>query len=742
MTNSKGGEIWTAPTIEQLQGLLAGYHVLEILGQGGMGAVYKARQESLGRLVAIKVLPPPDDETDALNSKKRFENEAHTMARMNHPGIVSIFDFGRTADGQFCFFVMEFVDGTDLSQAIHGSKKLQQEEAVKIVTEVCAALHYAHDNGIIHRDVKPANILISAEGQIKIADFGLARMIDPLRIPERGLTASNVALGTPDFVAPEVLSLQESDARSDIYSVGVMLYQMLTGEIPRGMFKMPSQKKPGLDARFDEIICKAMEPDPADRFQSTQEITLALETIRTVPLKPAAATAKSRRHLVIVFLAGLTALIVWIGVSSLKDRDESAPPKKPTPVAGEWKNLLPALGENPQGLDGSKWLMVSGELHTPKSALYSHQTLEIPIDDPPSEYDLRVQFTRHSGEAAIIAAFRYGNAGGYFYVDSWTGTARDYRAGISKIMRHKEGASTINEGVFTRNGVVHEVRLHVRHDRVTATLDGREITNWRAHWGEIAQKQAAGEGAFFPAGTVDHPIFGVGTCSSAATFHSFEIKTIDGEPVKVMPPPVEPADHVLAVRPMLELPDDGWTDLLGGLDVEKYSLMDTWRLENGELQTPVDNFTHQTIELPVENPPANYDLRVELTRHSGIAAVSVGFRHEDAAGSIFFDGLESNSFTRKAEIYDIRDVKATTNDMFLKVGQRHTVVLQVRDESVTLGLDGEVLFKWPAKWHRLRQTEGFFFPSSLQRPIMALGACATEVTFHKVELRSAEEPEK
>jgi serine/threonine protein kinase len=271
---------WQAPSVEQMQTMLPQYEIMEILGRGGMGAVYKGRQKSLKRLVAIKILPL-DAADDEMKFVERFQNEAQTMAAMNHPAIVSVYDFGETPDG-LLYFIMEFVDGTDVQKMIQASGKLSGEYALAITAHVCDALDYAHKRGVIHRDIKPANILIDQEGHIKVADFGLAKMDDPSQ--SSGLTKTNMAMGTPDYVAPEVLSPgMVADHRADLYAVGVMLYQMLTGEVPRGMFKLPSQKGIGSDPRFDEIICKAMEQDREERYQSAMEVRHALDVILTTP---------------------------------------------------------------------------------------------------------------------------------------------------------------------------------------------------------------------------------------------------------------------------------------------------------------------------------------------------------------------------------------------------------------------------------------------------------------------------
>ncbi|MBL9114263.1 MAG: protein kinase [Verrucomicrobiaceae bacterium] len=253
--------------------ILPGYEVLDLVGRGGMGVVYKARQVSLDRVVAIKLLPR-ELIRDDIDFKERFKQEARTMARLSHPGIVPVYDFGETGDGQL-FFVMEFIDGTDLAKVIEQRGALPVHEAVRIFRAVAEALVYAHGEGVVHRDIKPANVLIKANGEVKVADFGLAKIITPGTV---GVTATSTSMGSHDFAAPEVfVHGGDADHRADVYSLGVMLYQMLTGVIPRGMFKLPSERVPDLDARFDELICKALEQDREDRFQSVREMLVVMQ---------------------------------------------------------------------------------------------------------------------------------------------------------------------------------------------------------------------------------------------------------------------------------------------------------------------------------------------------------------------------------------------------------------------------------------------------------------------------------
>ncbi len=277
-TGGKGFR-WEPPTPERLAELLPQYEIECMLGRGGMGAVYKGKQKSLERTVAIKILPPGLEEDPSYI--ERFKNEAKVMAKFMHPAIVGVFDFGETAEGQL-YIVMEYVDGTDVQKLISSQGKLPPEHALAITAHVCDALKYAHEHGVIHRDIKPANILINHEGAVKVADFGLAKAEEA---GSSGLTKTGMAMGTPDYVAPEALMLgTEVDGRADLYAVGVMLYQMLTGQIPRGAWQAASVLTPGTDRRFDQIITKAMQYDREARYQSSGEIRRDLDAILTAPL--------------------------------------------------------------------------------------------------------------------------------------------------------------------------------------------------------------------------------------------------------------------------------------------------------------------------------------------------------------------------------------------------------------------------------------------------------------------------
>jgi hypothetical protein len=266
---------WKPPTVEQLQTALPQYEVTAFVGRGGMGAVYKGKQRSLNRLVAIKVLPPDIDDGD-MQFAERFKHEAQAMARLSHPNIAAVFDAGETADG-LLYFVMEFIEGTDVAQLIASEGQVDPQCAVKITSAVCDALAFAHEEGVIHRDIKPSNVMIDRKGRVKVADFGLAQTT--MQGVEQ-LTRTSLAFNTPDFTAPEALAAGDKvDQRVDLYAVGVMLYQMLTGQIPRGRFECPSVLMPNVDKGFDAIVDKAMQVNREKRYTTAREIKTDVERV-------------------------------------------------------------------------------------------------------------------------------------------------------------------------------------------------------------------------------------------------------------------------------------------------------------------------------------------------------------------------------------------------------------------------------------------------------------------------------
>lgn len=291
------GTLPATPEARELARLFPQLEIMELIGHGGMGAVYKARQRKLDRLVAVKIIRP--DATGDPAFAERFAREARTLARLAHPNIVSIHDFGEVDSGSdeaaggsqktLYFFLMEYVDGANLRQLMM-SGKISPELAASMIGQICDALQYAHGEGIVHRDIKPENILFDSRGRVKIADFGLAKLVTRSDA-DWTLTGTHQVMGTPRYMAPEQMEGSRNvDQRADIYSLGVIFYEMLTGTIPAGHFDPPSRKS-GVHPGLDEIVLRAMSADPDRRYQSATELRLAVNRLdlaagMAVPVQP------------------------------------------------------------------------------------------------------------------------------------------------------------------------------------------------------------------------------------------------------------------------------------------------------------------------------------------------------------------------------------------------------------------------------------------------------------------------
>jgi serine/threonine protein kinase len=306
------------PSAAELAALFPQLEILELIGKGGMGAVYKARQKQLDRLVALKILPPSIGDDPAFAD--RFAREAKALAKLNHPGIVTLYEFGVATGGtpaatKLYFFLMEFVDGVNLRQLLRAGR-VSPREALAIVPQICDALQFAHDQGIVHRDIKPENILLDRRGRVKVADFGLAKLVatDLFVVPPSGgpnqpkpgpqtLTDAGKIMGTPHYMAPEQIEHPgDVDHRADIYALGVVFYQMLTGELPGKPLQPPSQKVQ-VDVRLDEVVLRALEKNPERRYQQVSEVKTGVEMLATSEQgrTPMAASDNHRKLTVLLF---------------------------------------------------------------------------------------------------------------------------------------------------------------------------------------------------------------------------------------------------------------------------------------------------------------------------------------------------------------------------------------------------------------------------------------------------------
>ncbi len=327
---------------------IPGFDCLELLGRGGMGEVWKARQQSLNRVVAVKILSPTlAVEPDFV---RRFERESSALAALSHPNIVQVFDRG-SAFGHW-YFVMEMVEGKSLRDK-QADTALARRELLRLVAQVARAVDYAHGRGVIHRDLKPENILVDHQGNAKVADFGLAGMSE---VGRSSLTMTAVAMGTAHYMAPEQRKdAKNVDGRADLYSIGVMLYELTTGELPAGRFQTPKEKVAGLDDRLDRLILRLLDQDPQKRPETGGEVAGVLEALvadtqgETALLPPPARKShaftigsqiRRSKPKAVLFLAAVAILIAIVAVTLAHSIRQSGPPRLETP--------LPARVERPK----------------------------------------------------------------------------------------------------------------------------------------------------------------------------------------------------------------------------------------------------------------------------------------------------------------------------------------------------------------------------------------------------------
>lgn len=323
---------WEPPLASEVATMLpeGSYAVECLIGRGGMGAVYQGMQIRLKRPVAIKLMRQDHGADERF--RLRFQREALLLASLDHPGIVKVIDCGE-AGPDLLYIVMELVDGVNLMEVIR-SGGVSEKRALDIVEQVCSALRFAHDSGIVHRDIKPSNILLSRDGRARIADFGLAMALDP-----ESDGSEDSGIGTPSYAAPEQMRANGLvDQRADLYAVGVMIYQMLTGNLPQDRWKPPSEVV-AVDPTWDKIVSKALESMPQDRFSGAEAMQEMLSRIS--PVDPQ--RIRRRRRLPLLISA---AVIVLLAVGLFLFIRENKASGYPNPKV--WVDATPELRKTAQ----------------------------------------------------------------------------------------------------------------------------------------------------------------------------------------------------------------------------------------------------------------------------------------------------------------------------------------------------------------------------------------------------------
>jgi tetratricopeptide (TPR) repeat protein/tRNA A-37 threonylcarbamoyl transferase component Bud32 len=357
---------------EMIGRTLGHYHILEEIGSGGMGIVYRARDSKLSRDVALKVLATgaPTDET----TRRRFRKEALALSQLNHPNIATVYDFD--SEGAVDWLVMELVAGNTLSQKLLFGAVAEQE-LTEIALQIAGALEEAHDRGIVHRDLKSSNIMVTPRGLVKILDFGLALLMPPVEDPGRTRTLSEIVgvAGTIPYMSPEQVLGDKIDVRSDLYSLGVVLYELVAGRRPyvetnearlidailHRTPAPPRELNPAVSPRLEEIILKLLEKKPGLRHQSAKELAHDLRQLKTTTVPPVTHRPHSRRWAIVAAVGVLAVLLALVGRKLLVQHRPVQTAKPSTPaVSIAPRRAIAVLGfKNISGRLESDWLSMA-----------------------------------------------------------------------------------------------------------------------------------------------------------------------------------------------------------------------------------------------------------------------------------------------------------------------------------------------------------------------------------------------
>lgn len=413
-----------------------GIEIEASLGRGGMGQVYLGRQVRLDREVAVKVLAR-ELANDPL-FLGRLEREARLMARLRHPNIVAVHDFHH--DGKTAAIVMELVEGGTLREKLVAHPRgMAVSDALHIIRQIAAGLTRAHSEGIVHRDVKPENVLIAESGAVMVSDFGLSM---PLHENSARLTLTGTAVGTVDYMAPEQFKGADANVRIDIYALGVIAYELLTGQIPRGSFDAPHVLRKDVPPTMSAAVMCALRPRAEDRFASVNEFVAALEN-----------RAPTRRALwpwITMLMLGLATVAWWL----IND-------EKPVPTPGPWRDAAAGFSMWENTLRGS-WQNENGVLTANDDICIA--SLESAM---PEAYDVRMRFARLSGAHSVAIFFRTRAGIGSAEVDAWN----EGLAGVQEI-----AGQDLKAGYGFRfplvNGKAHEMLIEVRPHEVRMSMDG------------------------------------------------------------------------------------------------------------------------------------------------------------------------------------------------------------------------------------------------------------------------------
>lgn len=437
------------------------YEILKVLGKGSMGTVFQAHDPRFDRVVALKTISQESLDVNGEGYMARFIQEAKAAGRLNHPGIVTVHDFSQGEGDTMPYLAMEYVEGTTLDDMLQDEILLPAEQVAAYIRDLADALGHAHDRGVVHRDLKPANIILTNQGQIKLMDFGIARM-DASEITHHGQL-----VGTPSYMSPEQIKGEKIDGRADIFGLGVLFYYLLSGSKPfsgqdvssvlykisHSDYLLVSQRKPELPESLDAILSKMLAKDPVERYADCHALADDLDTFLNTPQDPEATQPTGMDPLaeekpqpfplkllfLFVVLLGAAGLLLWqdlkapteeLPVIRANGGEEPKPnipgPVPPSPSAGETDEpVQPAEEQQPEMLSipvqfklehrltqgsfyliSGKDILFSRKLDRKKSQVFNLDTLSFKVDLPEGSHSLQARLVFPNREQPVDANFQ------------------------------------------------------------------------------------------------------------------------------------------------------------------------------------------------------------------------------------------------------------------------------------------------------------------------------------------------
>ncbi len=724
---------------------LGHFEILERIGGGSMGDVYKGYDESLRRVVAIKVLPPELAHSASLI--ERFRREAAATANVDHPNLLSVYFAGE--DGGHHFFAMPYVAGRSLAEWLDSTSPPTRDEALEVAEQCLSALEAARPHAIVHRDIKPANILVeAATGRVLLIDFGLVRWSDGAA----SLTAPGTLMGTADFMAPEQTRGAPIDHRADLYALGVLLYRLLAGRLPFSgetaaavMYQHTyepapplRQLVPGLPQPLIRIVERLLEKDPRCRYPTAGQVLKDLQDFRRADPAEAAASAVApriankngprfpvRSRKLWWACAGLAVAITWLAIWALSPQlGTKVTIENPAPISSAVTRWPPPWIDAIQTPDLTRHA-VSGDWQREQTDLitgpqpYSRLLLPVKLDH---SYDLTAEFSRIDGDGPVGLLLPVGSRTCMIQLGAPSIHGLERIDGL--LVDHPFNPSR-RPGLLI-NGRRYRLEVAVRIDgndaTIKACLNGEPVVSWNGRLSSLD---------VLDVWSLPQPHRPALAANAAIVrFHAVAVRAEPG------------SAHVVSTphAPQPDLEDGTWRDLTRGVDVERDTLGGWWLARDGVLSVaPVARDQSFVRLMFPQRLEGDYQLVAQFTRTSGNDSVNIILPVGTRQATLHF-GADGGSLGGLEQI-DGREIQADHNPAVRRPspiinGQRYQTLVQVQTDGdgarIEVWLDGNPFLHWQGRVQSLSSAPNWMLPESSR---VAIGSNQGTVTFHAVRAR-------